>query len=258
MKKKVLSLISAVIVLLTVFSLAACRDVGQDEPDNTEPNTSKSTTEAPVEIVEIPTEKKDIVEVLNGALDYVELYCYRYTKHTACKVDNVSVGALSSASNAVSAFKSIFGEKDVTLDYDYNTSKDTFAANFPESGYNVNDFLDINAELDGNSIVITAQLPSENNPSENGLLHRLTTEYLNSASVEKALREFNSSATAVSASATDIAVKATVSAKDSSLTRLEISFTERYSLSGVTLVKLEGSSVTASSKTTVTYTAIGV
>ncbi len=258
MKKGFLNLISVLLVLSTIFLLAACDNNTQDEPDGTELNTSKSTTQAPVQIAEIPTDKKELTEMLNAAVDYVELYCYRYKKHTDCKVEGVNVGSLSAASNATAAFKSIFGEKSVTLDYNYNTSKDTFAANFPEGGFSVNDFIELTAEPAEDAIVITAEFPSETNPSDKGILHKLSTDYLNTAGVEKALSEFNSSASSVSVSVSDIKLKATISSKDSSLTKLEVSYTERYSLSGVTLVKLEGSSVTATSKTTVTYTDIGI
>ncbi len=258
MKKLFINLISFLMALLTVLSLTACDGDKPDKPDNTEPDVSKSTIQEPVKIVEIPTDEKELAEMLNGAIDYVELYCYHYTKHTTRKVSDVSVGTLSSVPNAVDAFKSVFGEKDVSFDYEYNTSKEAFKANFPEGGYTVDELRNIKAEQSENSIIITAELPDEANPSETGLLYKLCADTVNTASVEKALSDFNSSATSVGVSAYDIKLKATISAQDSSLTELEISYTQRYSLAGVTLVKLEGSSVSAVSNTIVKYTDIGV
>ena len=169
------------------------------------------------------------------------------------------MGSLSAVSNAGDAFRSIFGKKDISYDYDYNTSRDAFKANFPESGYEADDIQNITAQQNGNDIIITATFAGENNPTEDkGFLHKLTTEYLDAEDVSKALTEFNSSAESVSVSASDITVKATLNANDSSLRTLEISFTQRFSLSGVTLVKLEGSSVTATSSTVIKYTGIGI
>lgn len=259
MKKRLLNFISLLIVLSTVFSLVSCNPDTPDEPDNTELQTNKSTTLAPVEIVEVPAGESELTEMLNAAIEYVELYCYRYTKHTVCDVNSVNVGSLSTASNATDAFRSIFGKKDVAIDYDYNTSRDSFAANFPQSGYTVNDISSITAQQADGSIVITAEFPNESSPSaESGQLHKLSNDYLSVESVNKALADFNSSANSVSVTASDIKIKATISSQDSSLTTLEVSYTQRFNLSGVTLVKLEGSSVTGTSQTTVTYSKIGV
>ena len=258
MKKRLLNFISLLLVTVTVFSLVSC-DNTVDEPEVTEPLTNKSTTQAPVKIVEIPTDKGELAEMLNAAIEYVELYCYHYTKHTVCKVDSVNVGTLSTASNAADAFRSVFGKKDVAIEYNYNTSRDSFAANFPESGYTVNDISLISAQQTGDSIVITADFPNESNPSEDsGLLRKMSNDYLTVDSVNKALADFNSTAASVSVTVSDIRIKATISAEDSSLTELEVSFTQRFNLTGVTLVKLEGSGVTGTSQTTVKYSNIGV
>ncbi len=248
-------------ILVTVMSMASCVGDNPEEPidSDTDLITSKSTTQAPVQIVDIPTEKTELAEMLNSAIDYVELYCYHYTKHTACDVSSLNIGTLSQASNAADAFKSIFGEKDISIDYEYNTSRTAFAENFPAGGYKAEDMTDISAEQVGESIVITALFPDESNlESEGGLLNTMKADCQNAETVKKSLSEFNSSANAVNVSASNIKMTATISAKDSSLTKLEVSYTERYSLSGVTLVKLEGSSVTGAANTVVSFTDIGV
>lgn len=258
MKKTSLRIVSFLIVICTVAGLVSCGKKPEIPVEDPTAQTSKSQTQ-PIQIVEIPTEKEDLADMFNAALEYVELYCYHYTKNTTCNVNNLSIGDLSAVSNANDAFRSIFGKKDISYEYDYNTSRDAFKTNFPESGYSANDIQNITAEQKDKDIVITATFAGESNPTdENGLLHKLCTEYLNAEDVRKALTEFNSSAESVSVSASDITVKATLNAQDSSLRTLEISFTQRYSLSGVTLVKMQGSSVTATSSTVITYTGIGI
>lgn len=259
MKKRVLNFISLLMVAVTVFSLVSCGKKTPESPDGGEPVTSKSTTQTPVKIVEIPTDKGELTDMLNAAIEYVELYCYRYTKRTVCNVDSVNVGTLSTASNAAEAFRSVFGQKDVSIEYNYNTSRDTFAANFPQSGYTVNDISSITAQQGDGTIILTAEFPNESSPSEkSGHLNKMSNDYLSVESVSKALTDFNSSAASVSVTASDIKIKATINAKDSSLRSLEVSFTQRFNLTGVTLVKLEGAGVTGASKTTVTYSSIGI
>ncbi len=259
MKKTSLRIISFLIVICTVVGLVSCGKKPETPvtEDLTE-QTSKSQTQ-PIQIVDIPTEKAELADMFNAALEYVELYCYHYTKNTVCNVSNLSVGDLSVVSNANDAFRSIFGKKDVSYEYDYNNSHETFKTNFPESGYSVNDIQNITAEQKDENIIITATFAGESNPTdEKGNLHKLCSDYLSAEDVKKALNEFSSSAESVTASASDITVKATLNAKDSSLETLEISFTQRYSLSGVTLVKMQGSAVTATSSTVITYTDIGI
>ena len=259
MKKTSLRIISFLIVICTVAGLVSCGKKPETPlEDDITRQTSKSQTQ-PIQIVEIPTEKEDLADMFNASLEYVELYCYRYSKKTVCTVNSLNVGALSSVSNANDAFRSIFGKKDITYDYDYNTSRDAFKANFPESGYSENDIQSIAAEQKDNDIVITAKFAGESNPTaDKGLLHKLTADFVSADDVKKSLTEFNSSAQSVSVSASDITVKATISTQDSSLKTLQISFTQRYALSGVTLVKMEGSSVSATSSTVITYTGIGI
>lgn len=259
MKKTSLRIISILIVIYTVVGLVSCgRKPETPDDEGITKQTSKSQTQ-PVQIVEIPTEKAELTEMFNAALEYVELYCYRYSKNTACTVNNLNIGPLSSVSNANDAFRSVFGKKDISYDYDYNTSRDAFKANFPESGYSESDIQNIVAQQKDKDIVITATFVGENSPTdEKGLLHKLTSEFLSTEDVKKALTEFNSSAESISVSASDITVTATISAQDSSLKSLQISFTQRYALSGVTLVKIEGSSVSATSSTVITYTGIGI
>ena len=171
-----------------------------------------------------------------------------------CKVSDVSLGSLSAASNASEAFRSIFGEKNTTINYSYNASRDTFSANFPSSGYTTEEVQSISAQQVGDKIVITATFPNETNPTDDsGVLYRLCPDYQNTEDIKKALSDFGSSAASASIRASDIAIKATVRAQDSGLEKLEVSYTQRYTLSGVTLVKLEGSTVTGTAKTTVIY-----
>lgn len=225
--------------------------------DGEEEITTKATTQ-PVEIVELPEGEEELAQMLNAAVEYIELYCYHYTKNINCQVSSVNVGSLSQASNAVDAFKSIFGEKNITMNYDYNASRDAFSANFPVSGYTVDEMESITAQQESDSVIITATFPSETNPNdESGVLSRLCSDYQNQEDVKKALTEFSSSATSVSVTASDITIKATIRANDSSLESLEVSYTQRYTLSGVTLVKLEGSTVTGTANTTVKYSGMG-
>lgn len=222
-------------------------------------NISTKATTKPVEIVEVPTGKEELTEMLNAAVEYIELYCYNYTKNVNCKVSDVSLGSLSAASNAAEAFRSIFGEKNITMNYSYNTSRDAFSANSPSSGYTNEEVQSISAQQVEDKIVITATFPNEINPTDDsGVLYRLCPDYQNTDDIKKALSEFGSSATSTSINASDITLKATLRAQDSALEKLEVSYTQRYTLSGVTLVKLEGSTVTGTAKTTVVYSGMGV
>lgn len=258
MKNTAMRIVSLLVVLCTVFVLVSCDKEPEVQPEETPIQTSKSQTQ-PTQIIDIPTEKEDLADMFNAAIEYVELYCYHYTKHTTCTVNNLSIGSLSEASNAAEAFRSIFGKKDISYDYDYNTSRDAFKNNFPESGYTVSDLQTISAQQVDNDIIITATFPSESNPAEDkGRLYKLCSDFQSVESVKKSLADFSSSASSVSVSATNITVKATLKAQDSSLKTLEISFNQSFSLSGVTLVKLEGSTVSATSTTVIRYTNIGI
>lgn len=258
MKKTLLSLISFVLVFSMVMSFSSCSKDPVVQEEQTDSLTTRPTTQ-PVEIVEIPESEEELAQMLNAAVEYIELYCYHYTKNIDCKVNQLSVGSLSKASNAAEAFRSIFGEKNITMNYDYNASRDAFTANFPASGYTVDEITSINAQQVDDNIVITATFPDESNPTdEGGVLHRLCPDYQNSEDVKKAMTDFSSSASSVSVSASGITIKATIRSQDSSLESLEVSYTQRYTLTGVTLVKLEGSAVTGTADTTVKYTDIGV
>ena len=253
MKKVLLICISLTVVFCMLFSLASCKKEPAEEPEDDFTVSTKATTK-PVEIVEVPTDKEELTKMLNSAVEYIELYCYNYTKNVNCKVSDVSLGSLSAASNASEAFRSIFGEKNTTINYSYNASRDTFSANFPSSGYTTEEVQSISAQQVGDKIVITATFPNETNPTDDsGVLYRLCPDYQNTEDIKKALSDFGSSAASASIRASDIAIKATVRAQDSGLEKLEVSYTQRYTLSGVTLVKLEGSTVTGTAKTTVIY-----
>lgn len=246
-------------VLATVLSFTACKKKNEIDEETTTsiPEYSKSTTSAPVVIAKIPDSKADRVEMLNAALDYVDVYCYRYTKKTKCDVSSVNVGSLGAASNAVDAFKSIFGQTDVTNDYDYKVAPESFSDNFISDRFSESDVLSADAKQEDGNIILTVTFPNESNPSDaKGLLSKLSKEYLSVSAVNKNLSEFDSTAGSVNITASDITATATISASDSSLQKLVISYTEGYVLSSVKLVQLEGSSVTGVAKTVVTYSQI--
>ncbi len=257
MKNSFLKFISLSLVFCVFFSFASCKKDPEVTPEEPEIETTRSTTQ-PVEIVEVPTGRDELTQMLNAAINYTELYCYHYTKNIDCKASDINVGSLSAASKAVDAFKSIFGEKNITMNYEYNASRDAFSANFPSGDFTVDEIETISAKRVDDKIIITAVFPNENNPSDDsGALYRLCPDYQNSEDVKKALIEFNSSASSISVSASDIMVEATLNANDSSLEQLAVSYTQRYTLSGVILSKLEGSTVTGTAKTRVVYSEIG-
>ena len=256
--KRIISVFLIITTLAAVLSFAACKknEIPEDEAPSVQ-EYSKSTTAKPVEIADIPKSTEDRVEMLNSALDYVDVYCYGYTKKTKCDVSGVNVGNLSAASNAVDAFKSVFGQTDVTYEYDYKAAPESFAQNFIDVRFSSSDVLSAEANQDGGNIILKITFPNESNPTDtNGQLSKISKEYLSAAAVSKNLGEFDSSADSVNVSASDITVTATISAKDSSLIKLVVSYTESFALSSVKLVQLEGSSVTGTSKTVVTYSQI--
>lgn len=253
MKKVLLNCISLTVVFCMLFSFASCKKEPTEVPEDDLTVSTKATTK-PVEIIDVPTGEEELTEMLNAAVEYIELYCYNYTKNVNCKVSDVSLGSLSAASNAAEAFRSIFGEKNITMNYSYNASRDAFSDNFPSSGYTTEEVHSVSAQQIEDKIVITATFPNETNPTDDsGVLYRLCPDYQNTEDIKKALSEFGSSATSTSIIASDITIKATIRAQDSGLEKLEVSYTQRYTLSGVTLVKLEGSTVTGTAKTTVIY-----
>lgn len=258
MRNKVVRAISLLIVICTVFSLISCTENGGNgDNENTKTQTKAQTSEA-VKIVNVPTDEAEIIKMFNAALDYVDVYCYKYSKSVKCEVSDISVGSLSAASNATDAFKSIFGQIESMADYDYNASKESFDANFPKSGFTAENISSVSAKQDGDSIAITVELPGETNPdNEKGQLYRLGGDYISVQQVNQNLKDFDSSATSVGITASDIIMTAKISADDSSLISFGIKYTEKFSLSGVTLVKLEGSAVTGRSETVIEYTDIG-
>ena len=76
-------------------------------------------------------------------------------------------------------------------------------------------------------------------------------------SVKASLAEFKSSASSVNVSADEISIVARISAEDSSLRSMTVTYTEHFSLGGVTLVKQKGGSVSGSAKTVIRYTDFG-
>lgn len=242
-----------------IFSMVSCKKQEQVTQEEESEVSSTKATQQPVQIVELPTGENELTEMLNSAVGYIEHYCYYYTKNVKCEVSNLSVGSLSVVGkDATDAFKSVFGEKDITMNYDYNASRDAFSANFPSDDYTTDEISLISAEQKDDKIIITAVFPDETNPTDDsGVLHRLCADYQNTEDVSKALSDFKASATSISVTASDITIRATIRAQDSSLEQLEVSYTQRYTLSGVTLVKVEGSAVTGTAKTTVIYSAMG-
>lgn len=253
--KKIISFLCTLTLLAAVFSFAACKKNETPEPDTTTTReVTKSTTAEPVKIVKLPSTDEEKTEMLNAALDYVELYCYNYSKQIKCTVSDVSLGSLSAASNAADAFKSIFGETNLSTDYSYSTAPESFSDSFIKSGFTTADISSSEAKQDGENIVLTFKFKNETNPTDkNGCLHKLSQDYVSSEKITKSLSEFNSSATSVSVSASNITVITTISSVDSSLKKLVVSYNESFSLGGVKLVKLDGSTVNGKSATTVTF-----
>lgn len=253
--KKFIYLLSFVLIFGSMLSLAACKTENeQTEKTTAVTHATKAETSEAVKIVNIPEKIEDRVEMLNSALDYIDVYCYNLTKNTKCTVSNLSLGGLSKASNAGEAFRSIFGEKDVSCDYSYANAPESFDENVITERFDINDVISADAKQDGDTVIVTVTFKDEYNPDEkNGLLSKLSTDYMSAEKVKNSLGEFNSSAGSVNVSARDITVKAELRAFDSKLKKLEISYTENFSLSSVKLVQLEGSAVSGTSKTTVTY-----
>lgn len=249
------------ILLFSAFSFSACKKNDNGETETTAAaetsGLTKATTSKTVRIVDLPTSKEDQISMFNAALDFFDLYCYSFTKDVRCSVSNVSVGSLSSASNAVEAFKSVFGETETSNNYVYQTGQESFSENSMKSGFTSADVVLADVKQEDSDIILTVKFPNESNPSEkNGQLHKLTTEYLSAEKVKKNLSEFNSSAGSVNVSASDIEVTVVLNSLNSSLKGLTLSFSENFSLGSVKLVQLEGSSVTGTSKTTVSYSNI--
>ncbi len=254
-----LKIISAATALCIVFLLASCKDDAQTQAQDIEPTYEKSVTEETVKIVDIPTDSAELTDMLNAAVNYVDKYCYKYKKALKCEASVDSLGSLSSASNAAEAFASVFGEKDITAEYDYNADKKLFADNFIKDSFKTEEIASITAEQDGDTVVLTAKLKDESNPTdESGTLYRLGGDYVNADDVTASLGEFKSSASSVSISADSISIVARISTEDSSLQSMIVSYTERFNLSGVTLVKLSGGAVGGSAKTVIEYTDFGL
>ena len=254
--RKFIYVLSFILIFCSIFSLTACKEKEKEpEPETTaSTHATKAETSEAVKIVDIPEKIEDRVEMLNSALDYIDVYCYAFTKNTKCTVSNLNLGGLSKASNAGDAFRSIFGEKEVSYDYSYVSAPESFDENVISERFSADDAVSADAKQDGDTVTVTVTLKDEYNPDEkNGLLAKLSSDYLNAEKVKSSLGEFSSSADSVNVSARDIKVKAELRAEDSKLKKLEISYTENFSLSNVKLVQLEGSAVSGTSKTVVTY-----
>ena len=255
--KKTKNYISFLLVLTFIFCLSSCSDrkdpVTEKETSIAEKET-KVTTAKPIKIADIPETTEDRVEMLNSALDYIDVYCYKYKRSVKCSVSNLSLGSLSKASNAGDAFKSIFGERDITVEYDYKTAPESFAANLISGEFTEDDVAYADIEQKKDNLILTVKFYNESSPSDgNGALYKLSNEYQSAEKVKNSLSEFKSSAEGVNVSAHDIIVTATIRTFDSGLEKLTVSYEENFSLSSVKLVQLEGSTVSGASKTTITY-----
>lgn len=258
MKNRLIKILSLAAAACLVVSLASCKEKTENPTQDVEPTFEKSVTEETVKIVNIPTEKAELTDMLNAAVNYVDKYCYKYKKAVKCDASVDSLGSLSSASNAASAFASIFGEKDITADYDYNADKKLFADNFIKGAFKNEEISSITAKQDGDVVVLKAEFAAESNPKDDkGILYRLGGEYVSAEDVGKSLDEFKSSASSVSVSADSMSITARISTEDSSLKSMTVSYTERFNLSGVTLVKLSTGAVSGSAKTVIEYTNFG-
>lgn len=255
--KKTKKIISFLLAFSSVFCLSSCS--GKNNPV-TEKETSvaeketKAAAENPIKIADIPETTEDRIEMLNSALDYIDVYCYKYKKSVKCSVSGLKLGDLSKASNASDAFRSIFGEKDLTFEYDYKTAPESFDANLIKGEFTEDDVAYADIEQKKDKLILTVKFYNESAPSDNsGALCKLSNEYQSADKVKKSLSEFSSSADSVNVSARDIIVTATIRTFDSGLEKLTVSYEENFSLGGVKLVQLEGSSVGGTSKTTITY-----
>lgn len=255
MKKSIIYLLCAVIVTGSVAFLNSCGKNEQQEPEKTEYQT-KASSQAE-EIVNVPDGKSEIADIFQAAINYVDGYCYGYTKNTEITVRDLSLGSLGSVSNAQDAFRSIFGEKKSTADYNYNTDKDAFGTNFPNGTFSADNITTAKAEQKDGIITVTVTFPDETNPQDSGILSRLGGDFLNAEKIQSNLSDFASSAKSVSVTASDITVVARINASDSRLVSMNVSYTERFSLSGVTLVKIDGGAVSGKADFKISYTDIG-
>lgn len=258
MKNYLLRITSLAVAACSVITLASCKGKTNDDIQTETPTYEKSVTSQTVKIVNIPTDPSKLADMLNAAFNYVDGYCYKYKKDLTCEASVSSLGSLSSVSNASDAFASIFGEKSITADYDYQADKKLFADNFVKGPIESGKISSISAKQDGDTVILTANLNGETDPTEeNGILHNLGGDYVSADSVKASLAEFKSSASSVSVSADEISIVARISAEDSSLRSMTVTYTEHFSLSGVTLVKQKGGSVSGSAKTVIRYTDFG-
>ena len=256
MKKGFIYILCAVLMLSSVTFLVSCGEQEQTGTDETTAESKSSSSQAE-EIVTVPTEKSAIADMFQAAINYVDGYCYGYTKSVKFTVSDLSVGALSSVSNSRDAFRSVFGETDTTADYNYNADKELFDLNFPSGNFKADVMESAKAEQKDGIITITAAFPNESDPKDGGLLRRLGGDYLSADDVKANLNSFASSAGSIRVSASDIKAVAKINASDSRLVSMEISFVESFTLSEVKLVKIDGASVSAKSRTIVKYTDIG-
>lgn len=255
MKKCALNILSIILVIAVIVSMAACQKKDSPEEQPVSTSAEKEVTSETVKIVNIPTDKAALSDMLNASLNYVDKYCYKYKKTLKCTADISNLGSFSSVSNASDAFASVFGEKEITADYDYNADKKLFSDNFVGGPFEDGEIVSISAKQEDNTVVITADLVSENEPTdESGVLHRLGGDYINSENVKSSLGEFKSSATSIGVSASGIKIISRISADDSSLQSLTVEYTEQFALTGITLVKIKGGAVNGSAKTTIEYT----
>lgn len=245
-------------LVCSMTGLSACKKKNDKNDDDVTESVSKSTTSAVSQIVEVPKEKDKIVQMFDSAIGYVDEFCYSYTKTKKNIVKDLGIGELSKVNNAADAFKSIFGEGQSQVEYNYNYSKENFDANFPKQGVKYEDVESATATKKDDSIIITLNFPAETDPThEKGRIHNYTNDFLSAEDVKDSLGAFGSAAGSISVNIESFKMVAVIRAHDSSLEKLTMSFTENYNLSGVKLVEVNGSTVTGKMVSTIDYTQIG-
>lgn len=259
MKKKLSAFMAVVILVCAVTVFSSCgKENDSTGSNNATVAETKNTTSEVSKIIDAPTEKDAVIDMFNKAIGYVDEFCYSYTKTVKNSVGELSIGSLSKVNNAESAFKKVFGEKESNVQYKYKDNKDGFNANFTKDKLTSDMVVSFGSKKDGDLIIITVNLPSETNPDEKtGNLSKFTNDYINVKSVQDELESFGSSSSATSIFADNIFMTAEIDANNSTLKKFTIGFNENFTLSGVKLVEVDGSTVTGKMSAEIEYTEIG-
>lgn len=219
------------------------------------PGTRATTTKA-AEIESIPKEKKELIALLDSAIDYLEIYGYSFDKSVVCEVGDVNTGALSAVSNSAQAFRSVFGERSLYSSCDYSSAPETYNEALLEGSFEERDVETISAEKKGDKIIISAVFPDVPDPDEGFTLGKIEKEFVTKSDVKEALGEFSSSAASCSADVSDIRMTVQINAADSKPESLKVSFVQNFSLTSVKLVENSGSAVYGTSSTEIEFSNI--